>query len=173
MENVLIVPGLRGSGPAHWQSWLHAQVPGSRRVEQQDNAVADLKIWSQRVASALEVSSQPAWIVAHSFGTLATLHALEKIPERVEGILLVAPADPDKFGVDHLLPQRPIDIPAILVGSRNDPWLTLTKARGLARRIGASFLDLGEAGHINTESGYGPWPRGLELLRKLQAVVAA
>lgn len=173
MENVLIVPGLRGSGPAHWQSWLHAQVPGSRRVEQQDNAVADLKVWSQRVSSALEVSSQPAWIVAHSFGTLAALHALEKIPERVEGILLVAPADPDKFGVDHLLPQRPIDIPAILVGSRNDPWLTLTKARGLARRIGASFLDLGEAGHINTESGYGPWPRGLELLRKLQAVVAA
>lgn len=173
MENVLIVPGLRGSGPAHWQSWLHAQLPGSQRVEQSDNATADLPVWSRRLTRAIEASPEPVWVVAHSFGTLATLHALDKLPGRVEGILLVAPADPDKFGVDHLLPQTPVDIPAILVGSRNDPWLTLVKARQLARRIGASFLDLGEAGHINTESGYGPWPQGLELLRKLQAVVAA
>lgn len=173
MDKVLIVPGLRGSGPAHWQSWLHARLPGSERVEQIDNATPDLPRWSQRLIRAIEASPEPVWIVAHSFGTLATLHALDRVAGRVEGLLLVAPADPDKFGVDHLLPQRVIDVPAILVGSRNDPWLSLDKARGLSRRIGASFLDLGHAGHINTESGHGPWPQGLELLNKLQAAVAA
>ncbi len=173
MDKVLIVPGLRGSGPAHWQSWLHAQLPGSDRVEQVDNETPDLPRWSQRLVRAIEASPERVWIVAHSFGSLATLHALDRVKGRVEGLLLVAPADPDKFGVDHLLPRQPIDVPAILVGSRNDPWLSLDKARGLARRIGASFLDLGHAGHINTDAGYGPWPEGLQLLHKLQAAVTA
>lgn len=173
MENVLIVPGLRGSGPAHWQTWLHEQLPGSQRVEQDDNAVADLPVWSRRVRQAVENAPAPVWIVAHSFGTLATLHALQALPGRVEGVLLVAPADPDKFGVDHLLPTQSVDVPAILVGSRNDPWLAADKARKLARRVGADFLDLGHVGHINTESGHGPWPLGLELLHRLQAVVMA
>lgn len=173
MENVLIVPGLRGSGPAHWQSWLHASLPGSRRVEQEDNATPDLPVWSRRLAQAIRQSTRPVWIVAHSFGTLATLHALGEAGDRVEGVLLVAPADPDKFRVDHLLPQQQIGTPAILVASNNDPWMTHVKARALARRTGASFLNLGNAGHINTEAGYGPWPQGLDLLRRLQAAVTA
>jgi predicted alpha/beta hydrolase family esterase len=29
------------------------------------------------------------------------------------------------------------------------------------------FISIGDAGHINTAAGYGPWPQGLELLRQL------
>ncbi|WP_455775473.1 alpha/beta hydrolase, partial [Burkholderia stabilis] len=32
-------------------------------------------------------------------------------------------------------------------------------ARTLAQRLGSAFVNLGEAGHINTAAGFGPWPR--------------
>lgn len=171
MENVLIVPGLRGSGPAHWQSWLHEALPGSRRVEQVDNTTPDLEIWAARVAQAIAARPEPVWIVAHSFGCLATIRALANAPEQVAGALLVAPADPEKFGLS--LPDRRLTVPAILAASRNDPWLTLEKARRMAQTLTASFLDLGLAGHVNTESGYGAWPQGLSLLHSLQEAVIA
>ena len=31
-QTTLIVPGLHGSGPAHWQTWFETQVPGALRV---------------------------------------------------------------------------------------------------------------------------------------------
>lgn len=32
------------------------------------------------------------------------------------------------------------------------------------------LFDLGYAGHINAESGYGPWPEGLGLLNRVSAL---
>jgi hypothetical protein len=37
------------------------------------------------------------------------------------------------------------------------------RARWLAKRWGAEFVDMGEAGHINVASGFGPWPEGRAL----------
>jgi hypothetical protein len=37
-----------------------------------------------------------------------------------------------------------------------------------ADRWGSRLVHIGRAGHINAESGFGPWPQGLELLRTLQ-----
>jgi len=31
----------------------------------------------------------------------------------------------------------------------------------LARTLGAELIDAGFSGHINSESGHGPWPEGL------------
>jgi len=33
----------------------------------------------------------------------------------------------------------------------------------LSEDWGADFIDMGEAGHINVASGYGPWPEGRAL----------
>jgi predicted alpha/beta hydrolase family esterase len=173
MANVLIVPGLHGSGPAHWQSWLHAQLPGSQRVEQADKATPDLPTWTARVQQAIHAAPEPVWIVAHSFGALATICASAAVPQKVAGVLLVAPADPEKFGVSALLPRHTLSVPTILVASSNDPWMSLAKAQALAATLGSSLLNLGAAGHVNTDSGYGPWPAGLALLQALQRVVTA
>ncbi|WP_042570518.1 alpha/beta hydrolase, partial [Ralstonia solanacearum] len=49
-----------------------------------------------------------AVLVAHSFGCLASLHWAAQARDAVAGVLLVAPADPDKFGVaDRLAPRAP------------------------------------------------------------------
>jgi predicted alpha/beta hydrolase family esterase len=50
--------------------------------------------------------------------------------------------------------------PTVLVGSANDPYADAAFARELADDVGARFIDAGDAGHINVESGHGPWPEG-------------
>lgn len=170
MARILIVPGLGGSGPAHWQSWLHAELPGSLRVEQQDSNSTDLPVWTDTLCAAIDTAAEPVWLVAHSFGCLATLCALTRRPSRVAGALLVAPADPEKFGLAHLLPEMIPALPVKAVVSSNDPWMPLAKAELLLNQLGIDTLNLGEAGHINAESGFGPWPQGLALLHQLQGI---
>ena len=69
--------------------------------------------------------------------------------------------------LEALLPQHGLRLPSTLVGSRTDPWMTLERARLWAERWGSRFVDLGEAGHINVESGHGPWPYGRLLVDRL------
>ncbi|HUG60850.1 MAG TPA: alpha/beta hydrolase, partial [Methylomirabilota bacterium] len=41
------------------------------------------------------------------------------------------------------------------------PYCRFDVADDLAAAWGAVFVDAGDAGHINAESGHGPWPEGL------------
>lgn len=165
---IIIVPGLHGSGPDHWQTWFESCLPETRRVIQADWSDPQLLRWSENVQLALRAAREPVWIVAHSFGSLASAHAAHQLPEQVAGLMLVAPADPEKFGVTSLLPTQPFPCPSIVVGSRNDPWMPLARSLEWAERWQSRFVDLGEAGHINTASGFGAWPQGLDLFRQLQ-----
>jgi len=56
MEKVLIVPGLRNSGPTHWQSWFETVLPNTRRVEQADWERTCLSDWAARVREAIDAS---------------------------------------------------------------------------------------------------------------------
>ncbi|HML28972.1 MAG TPA: alpha/beta hydrolase, partial [Hyphomicrobium sp.] len=44
----------------------------------------------------------------------------------------------------------------------------LVAAERWARAWGADFVNLGAAGHINAEAGFGPWPEALTLLERLR-----
>ena len=191
-STTLIIPGLYGSGPGHWQSWMESRIEGAQRVQQADWAVASLDAWSARVGAAIDDAVGAVWLVAHSFGCLAAVAALAQRsdPEdRVAGMLLVAPANPERFGprglltsggssvtqttdlkdtITALLPHRRLGVPAVVVASSNDPWMRLTAASVWADRWGAQFECIGRAGHINVESGHGPWPQGLVVLERLR-----
>jgi uncharacterized protein len=168
MTTTLIIPGLYSSGPDHWQTWFEEQLPGTVRVIQSDWAKADLPEWSRRVRRDIARNPGRHILVAHSFGVLAAVHAVQEHGDRIEGALLVAPADPDKFKVTADVPSTPLPFPAVVVASSNDPWVSLWKAAELADRWGADFVNLGEAGHINADSGFGAWPDGLGLLDRLR-----
>jgi predicted alpha/beta hydrolase family esterase len=163
----LIVPGLRGSGPDHWQTWLEAQLPGAQRVQQADWEVPDLLRWSIAVANHIGRLNAPIVLVGHSFGALAAALAGSVRSDWIEAAFLVAPADPVKFGATHLLPRRPLPFPSMVVASTNDPWVSHEVARGWAARWGSRFVSVGPMGHINADSGHGPWPQGLALLGEL------
>ena len=157
---LLIIPGLNDSGPAHWQTWLQAHHSRrASRAEQDDWVDADLARWSQRVASVVARHPHARWVaVAHSFGCLAVLHHLAQGGTGVHAALLVAPADPAKFGVAAELPQSGLRIPSVLLASETDPWMKYESAVAWARVWGSQLIGLGDAGHINTEAGFGPLP---------------
>jgi predicted alpha/beta hydrolase family esterase len=53
------------------------------------------------------------------------------------------------------------------VASRNDPYCAFERAQQFAKAWGSELLDLGEAGHINADSGLGDWPWGRAQLQSL------
>jgi uncharacterized protein len=179
---LLIVPGFHGSGPDHWQSWLEQQVPNSKRVTGIDWEQPVLAQWAGRIREELAQAQEPLWVIAHSFGSLAAVVAAADRPEHIAQLILVAPADPDRFdcmglkleraqGIERFslgkaLPLRPLQVNGLVIASRNDPWLGYDKAAALANWWQLDFHDGGEAGHINAESGYGAWPALLTLLNK-------
>jgi predicted alpha/beta hydrolase family esterase len=165
---VLIVPGLHGSDPEHWQSRWQRLYPSFERVEQADWETPDLSAWSARLEQALCCSSRPALVVAHSFGCLATVHAASRGVPNVAAALLVAPADPGKFGLSGPLSVCPLTKSSLVVGSRNDPWMASQQAEFWAKMWGANFLCAGDLGHINTASGIGDWSFGLSLLQDME-----
>ena len=129
MYTILIVPGLRGSGPRHWQSWFEERLPNSRRVIQRDWDKPDLPAWSSAVRREIARAPGRSWIVAHSYGCLATVYSCGFVDARIAGALLVAPAEPSLFGIEATMPRRRLDFPALLVASENDKWISIDRAR--------------------------------------------
>ena len=120
---VIVVPGLHNSSPDHWQSLWHARHPEFFRVEQDDWEHPDLPAWTARLNQLRARDPRPALLVAHSLGCLATVASIAADPAGVAGALLVAPADPHKFGVVHDLPHAALPAPSMLIASRDDPWM--------------------------------------------------
>jgi predicted alpha/beta hydrolase family esterase len=157
---LLVVPGLGNSGPTHWQSWLQARHPGAVRVEQRDWHEPAIDEWAARVGATLDTAGPGPWlVVAHSFGCLALARYLQTAgPADLRGALLVAPADPDRFGLQGSLPKGPLPLRSTWVASTNDPWMSFESSREWARRWHCRWLNLGAVGHINVEAGFGPLP---------------
>ena len=164
---ILIVPGWSDSGPEHWQSRWQAKLSTARRVTQRDFETPIRIEWEETIARDVLASARPAVIVAHSLGVIAALHAARRVGDKIAGAFLVAP--PSEAVIRELplvdsdflpIPRARLPFPAAMVGSSDDPYADLLFARHLAQDIGAEFIDAGAAGHINVESGHGPWPEG-------------
>jgi predicted alpha/beta hydrolase family esterase len=65
------------------------------------------------------------------------------------------------------LPLRPLNFPSIVVASDNDPYITVPRALQFSEAWGSRLENIGDAGHINTDSGFGEWPEGEKLLSEL------
>ncbi|HEX6703713.1 MAG TPA: alpha/beta hydrolase [Albitalea sp.] len=157
---LLIVPGLHDSGPAHWQSWLQGLHRDACRVRQRDWSDPDLDRWSARIDTTLAHAGEGPFVAAaHSFGCLALAHHLAQRPDSpIVAALLVAPADPARFGIAERLGARRLERSTTVVTSDTDPWMRAAEARRWAARWGSHVVNLGDAGHINVESGFGPLP---------------
>lgn len=165
--DILIIPGYKNSGPGHWQTrWQH-KLSTARRVEQAEWAKPVREDWAANIAAAVNESARPVVIVAHSLGVAAAIHALPELEKRVAGAFLVAPPEVANPSIrpKHLMtfgpyPREPLPFPSITVGSRSDSFSSFEAAEDIAAAWGSLFIDAGDAGHINEESGHGPWPEG-------------
>ena len=177
---ILIIPGLHNSGPDHWQSHWESALPNAERVEQADWERPTLAEWMESLV--LAVRRRPgAILVGHSLGCALIAHLAHLRGGRgIGGALLVAPADVNREGpAGRLLqgfgpmPLGRLPFPALVAASRSDPYVTFDQATTYARGWDAELVDLGDAGHINVEAGYGPWPEGLDLLARASSARAA
>ncbi|MFZ4255712.1 MFS transporter [Raoultella terrigena] len=105
-----------------------------------------------------------AGAVGHSFGALASCRLLQTQQVNVAGLVMVAPAEPAFFGLEEAIQPTMLSVPCILFASKNDPLMPFSRAQYWATCWGGHLIDIGEAGHINSESGYGEWQYGLERL---------
>lgn len=164
---ILIVPGYQNSGPDHWQTRWQARLSAARRVEQAEWSKPVREDWMMAVADAVNAAPKPVVLVAHSLGVAAAVLAIPQFVRPVAGAFFVAPPDvanPD-IRPRHLMtfgpwPRQRLPFPAIVVASRNDPYSSFEQVETLTSDWGALLLDAGQAGHINAESGHGPWPEG-------------
>lgn len=173
---VLIVPGLGGSGPHHWQTIWEYENPDCSRVDLGIWDNPQPAIWADRLGTAIAAATRPVILVAHSLGchAVAWWNAMERpIADKVLGALLVAPPEVEEAPIDSRLSpfapviRRRLPFPSILVASQNDPWAAYGRAKRMARAWGSRLIDAGPLGHINAEAGVGDWPYGRFLLRRL------
>jgi predicted alpha/beta hydrolase family esterase len=175
-SNVLVVPGLGGSGPDHWQTrWEHAH--GYVRVQQRDWDQPERAGWIGELERTLTQRAGPCVLVAHSLGCSLVAHFVRQggpAVSRVCGALLVAPADvddpsrtPDVTRCFSPLPLERLPFPAIVIASANDPFVDCERAKLFAERWGAAFEDVGDLGHINSDSKLGAWAQGHRFLENL------
>ena len=178
MIHTVIVPGVGGSEHDHWQSWLQRQLKSCSRVQQQDWNKPVLHEWIEQFVKTVQAIQEPIQIVAHSFGCLTTVAALAQHPElnqNIKNLVLVAPANPARFGdagfaresqndYQQYFQQLKLQVPTQMIISENDPWLNFQDALQLAKAWKIRPKNLGQVGHINVASGFGPFPEIYDFL---------
>ncbi len=177
MAKTLIIPGLFGSGPGHWQRhWLDDH-PQAVLVEQGDWDRPKLDSWRDRLEHEI-LRHGTVDLVAHSLGCLLVANlARRPLARHVRSVLLVAPCDlgaterlhPDTVDFGRM-PEQPLPFSSLVVGSLNDPYMPFDRLRHYSTRWGSRLVDLGHAGHINIASGFGRWSHGYDLLRVLNGM---
>lgn len=164
MTRTLLIPGIDGSPDPHWQAWWQKNDPMALTVHQDDWTNPSPEAWEAEVAGAV-LQHPGAILVAHSLGCLVVARLLSSWPHlNIAGALLVAPVDPlrhTRLRRFRNTPRMEFPVPTTVVASRNDPLLPFEAAVDLADDWGAALVDLGQAGHINVASGFGPWPGGM------------
>ena len=153
----LILHGLEGNEPSHWQTWLAARLREAGETvtypDLPDPFEPRLEDWLAVVARERADS-----VVCHSLACLLWLHHAHRGGWAAARLLLVAPPCVEVPGASGFQPApRPRLEGALVVHSDDDPWCPAGAATAYAD-IGAPAVSLPGAGHVNTDAGYGPWP---------------
>ena len=172
--DVLVLPGWKNSGPAHWQTIWEDKYPEWQRVQQGNWLHPQQSDWVSTLDDYITASTRPVLLIAHSLAFITVTHwaAHTAHPEKVAAALLVAPADVERSTVASSLrsfapiPRQTLPFPALVIGSDNDRACSAWRACDFAGSWGATFHLLSGAGHINADSMLGDWETGLKLLNE-------
>lgn len=169
---VLILPGFGNSGPQHWQTLWEQRHPDWRRVNlgKWDTPACD--DWVRALDAAVQACPSPPVLVAHSLACLLVAHWAYHSSRIPKSAFLVAVPDPKSVNFPSAahgfvpVPLVPFMFRSLVVASANDQLGSLAHAKQCAMAWGSMFIDIGQAGHINAESGHGEWNEGYELFRQ-------
>lgn len=175
MTDILILPGIGGSGDAHWQTRWQTANPRARRFQPTDWNEPALDDWSSALDRAVATATSPPFLIAHSLACLLVAHWQRGSSAPVAGAFLVAVPDPESraFPAEAASfadpPTGKLRFPTLVVASANDPYGGLEYARKRARQWECSIVEIGPLGHVNEQSGLEDWPQGKSLLTAFAA----
>lgn len=172
-STVLILPGLSNSGDLHWQTLWEKQYRFIR-VEQHEWETPSRNDWVETLDKKIEQQkTNDILLVGHSLACATIAFWSAASDKKIRGALLVAPSDTEApsypAGTTGFtpMPLQRLRFPSIVVTSENDYYVTPSRAKFFADAWDSEYVSIGNAGHINTAAGFGTWPHGLELLKRL------
>jgi uncharacterized protein len=174
MTNYLIVPGYGNSGPEHWQTYFENTLPGCIRINQQSWDKPVMQDWVTAInASIMQYDPETVILISHSMGGIAIAHWANQYNLQIKGAMIVAPPDLEnpfqELTIENFtpIPATKLPFPSVIVASTNDYWATKERTIQFSQNWGSKLLFIGDAGHINTESGHTNWDEGLEILKSI------
>ena len=173
MIHYFINPGYGGSGPEHWQTHFEKLGDNFQRISQKDWDAPNIQEWAANIDKAIaNYDPESVVLVAHSLGCPTLAYWASHYQRKIKGALLVAPPDVEllqnklKVTLFDSIPTKKINFKTIVVASTNDHWATLNRAAEYAENWGSDLVNIGDAGHINDQSGFGDWQQGQEILKR-------
>jgi len=168
----VIVPGYKGSPKGHWQYWLQETLPNAITVQQKSWDFPQMDQWVEQLNDTINAIDEPIQIIGHSMGAITIAFWSKKYGNsgKIISAILVAPADSeDPFLPTDIIgfspiPRSVLPFPSIVIGSHTDPYMSLPRAVQFANYWNSEFIDAGDAGHINIDSGFDVWPELLTIL---------
>lgn len=175
-KKILLLHGWGGSDFPHWQSWLAGELAKEYgcvnflRFSNFDTPKLD--VWMQELQKALE-DFKPDVIVCHSLANALWFHFCNShVTQEIQKLYLVAPPSM-KCKVAELNEFFPVNAPKnlyakekLLIVSDNDPYMTIEEAQILKNDLAIDMKIIKNAGHINSDSGFGKWDWMLKELTK-------
>ncbi len=188
----LVLAGLGNSSPGHWQRAWAELLPNVVWLEHASWDSPDEASWLADLRRFLQQEERPVVAITHSLGcsllaAWATGRGLDGIDPAhwhdgetpVVAAFVVAPPNSDR---DDFPPQvtgfrslefSRLPFPATVVHSTNDPYCDATHGQQIAAAFGDAQVEVGDQGHINSESNLGDWPQGQQAFADLMRRLAA
>jgi len=175
-KKVLILHGWGGSPYPHWQAWLASELikqnyevsfPTLPNVD-----LPDFQEWLKFVEKEFH-HFKPDIIVCHSLGNIVWFHLLQNLNIKpIDKLLLVAPVR-QECDIKEIKDFFPYEVPkdlkakkALLMVSTNDIYMNLHEANELQHELNIEMDILENAGHINSDSGYGELKEVLDWIKE-------
>jgi uncharacterized protein len=160
--DLIFIPETGPLSPDHWIARWSAKLSTAQLL-----ATVDSLATPAALIAAVKRASRPTLLIGYSTGAIAAAIVADALKgSDCRGAFLVAPPDDDTLttldgGIWPKAPRARLPWPSVLAASRTDPWASHRHSLALASDWGSDFVDAGEAGRIDAESGHGPWPDGL------------
>ncbi len=174
----LILHGWGGSDAPHWQAELASEIAknyGTVSFPLLDNCHFPSKNrWMRQVKKILE-DFKPDTVICHSLANNLWMWLCqeEDIQEIKRLFMVSVPSLTTKEKTIKTffpcpLPKSLYANEIHMIVSNDDPWVALDEAKQIANQYNAFLTVLENAGHINTDSGYGKWKYIENLVLEIQ-----
>ncbi len=172
-NKILILHGWGGSDEPHWQAELAAQIAknyGTVSFPLLDNChFPNKNRWVKQLKQIL-ADFNPDTIVCHSLANTLWFWLCEEKDfmeknSHIKRLFMVSPPslttqlDTIKTFFPCTMPENLYAKEIHMIVSNNDPYIEISEAQTMAKHYDIPLTILKDAGHINTDSGYGKWKR--------------